>query len=118
MRMLVFYHRRSGRQRLRIATHILPDNTSPRQFRLDLIGDYNRTRKRIKRIESRPGGLEETMETLDRVELIQEMKRELISAMRREEPDYETDIDLPTVEAMISCVNRTVEDRIYEELTT
>ena len=117
MRILVFYRRRSGRQRLRIGTHTPPDNADMRQFRLDLIGEYNRTRKRVERIEPRLGGLAEIMETCDRVELMRELKRELIAAMRREEPDYETDIDLPTVEAMIACVDRTIENRIFDEQT-
>ena len=117
MRMLVFYRRRSGRQRLRIGIHTPPDGADLRQYRLNLIGEYNRTRKRIERIEMRSGGLEGTMETLDRVELMQELKREIIAAMRREEPDYGTDIDLPTVEAMVACVDRTIEDRIFDEET-
>ena len=102
---------------MRVAVHTLPGNTDLRQFRLDLIGDYNRTRKRIERIELRHGGLEETMETLDRVALLREVKNELIAAMRREEPDYDSDIDLATVEVMIACVDRTLEDRCYAELT-
>ena len=118
MRMLVFYRRRSGRQRLRIGIHTPPDGAGLRQYRLDLIGDYNRTQKRIERIETRKGGLDETMEALDRVELMRELKRELISAMRQEEPDYDTDIDLPTVGAMIACVARTIENRIFDEITT
>ena len=117
MRILVFYRRRRGRQRLRIGIYTPPDDADLRQYRLDLIGEYNRTRKRIERIEARPGGLEETMEILDRVELMRELKREIIAAMRREEPDYETDIDLPTVEMMIACVEQTVENRIFDEKT-
>ena len=102
---------------MRIGIYTPPDGADLRQYRLNLIGEYNRTRKRIERIEMRSGGLEETMETLDRVELMQELKREIIAAMRREEPDYGTDIDLPTVEAMIACVDRTIEDRIFDEET-
>jgi hypothetical protein len=81
MRVLVFYRRRDGRQRLRIGTHVLPDDVNLREFQVDLLEEYNRTRKRVEQIETRPGGLEETLESLERVELMLEIKRAVVAAM-------------------------------------
>lgn len=60
MRYLASFRRRTGSRRiLRTGTHARPEGVNDRQFRIDLIVDYNRRNKRVERIDTSLESLKE-----------------------------------------------------------
>ena len=118
MRFSVFYRRRSGnRKRLRVGRHVIPEGVSVKQFRLNLLKEYNRTNNRVFKIEQHEGGIEECMDICDKVEFLKKIKGECVEAIMSREPDAaapDEGIDNATVAWVAGFVETWFEDRIFD----
>lgn len=95
----------------------MPHGMESRQFRLNLIEEYNRTNKRVLKIEQHEGGLEECMDICDKVELLKKVKDECVEAIRSREPDAaapDEGVDNATVAWVAGFVETWFEDRIFD----
>ena len=95
----------------------MPDGVSAKQFRLKLVQEYNRTKKRVFKIEQHEGGMEECMDICEKVEFLKKIKDECVEAIRSREPDAATPddgIDDATVAWVAGFVETWFEDRIFD----
>lgn len=118
MRFSVLYRRRSGnRKRLRVGRHVMPNDIESRQFRLNLVGEYNRTNKQVLKIEQHEGGWKECMDICEKVELLKQLKDECVEAIKSREPDSATPdegIDSDTVVWVAGFVETWFDDKIFD----
>lgn len=95
----------------------MPEGIGERDFRLNLVGEYNRTNKRVFKIEQHEGGWEECMDICGKVEFLKKIKGECVEAIRSREPDAATPeegIDLATVAWVAGFVDTWFDDRIFD----
>jgi len=95
----------------------MPDGIGEREFRLNLLQEYNRTNKRVFKIEQHEGGWEECMEICDKIELLKQLKEECVEAIKSREPDAATPdngIDSDTVVWVAGFVETWFDDKVFD----
>ncbi len=118
MRFSVFYRRNGGdRRRTRVSRHVPPIEVDEKQFRIKLIADYNSRNRRVFKIIKHAGGLEECMKIHEKVELLKEIKQQLVDHIKSREVDAaspDDGIDSNTVVWVAGFVETWFDDRIFD----